>query len=39
LQQVDLLAELDEGVSDSEDEQDKVKERLADSILRKLNEQ
>jgi MoxR-like ATPase len=39
LQQVDLLAELDEGVPDSDEEQDKVKERLADSILRKLNEQ
>jgi MoxR-like ATPase len=39
LQQVDLLADLDEKVSDVEEEQDIVKERLADTILRKLNEQ
>lgn len=39
LQKVDLLAELDEEVSDTEEAQDIVKERLVDTILRKLNEQ
>ena len=39
LQQVDLLAELDENIPDTEEDQRNVKERLADSILRNLNEQ
>jgi len=39
LQQVELLAEIDEDVSDTEDAQEIVKERLVDTILRKLNEQ
>jgi MoxR-like ATPase len=39
LQQVDLMAELDENVPDIDDEQEKVKDRLADAILRKLNDQ
>lgn len=39
LQQVDLLAELDENIPDTDSAQDEVKDRLADAILRKLNEQ
>jgi len=38
LQQVDLLAELDENIPDTVEDQKRVKERLADSILRNLNE-
>ncbi|MBI5964079.1 MAG: AAA family ATPase [Chloroflexi bacterium] len=39
MQNVDLLAELDEKNSVGEDDQEQVKEKLKDSILRKLNEQ
>jgi MoxR-like ATPase len=39
LQNVDLMAELDEDIPDTEEDQDEVREKLADAILRRLNDQ